>query len=187
MFKQELRRIFLDQRKNLSKKKRIDLNAKIKDQFLKVFSDDITSVHIFLPIRSKLEVDTWSIIHALWKRDVSVTVPVIQENDNLIRSCLLTKNTELKENKWGVQEPATCQEIENTKIDAVVLPLLAYDDHGYRVGYGKGYYDTFLQSIQAKVIKIGLSFFPPVDKISDTKTWDVKMDYCITPEKVFKF
>jgi len=72
------------------------------------------------------------------------------------------------------------------KPDLVILPLLAYDYQGNRVGYGKGYYDRFLAQIP-NIPKIGLSFFKPVEQISDIQIWDVTLDYCITPETIYSF
>ena len=75
--------------------------------------------------------------------------------------------------------------IQNSKIDLVLIPLLCFDKKGYRVGYGKGYYDRFLAECRPDVMKIGLSIFEPVDEISDVDEFDVKMDYCITPNKIW--
>ena len=69
----------------------------------------------------------------------------------------------------------------------VLVPLLCFDENGYRVGYGKGFYDRYLKQMNSKTIKIGLSLFPPVKLITDTSDWDVKLDFCITPEQIFKF
>ena len=75
--------------------------------------------------------------------------------------------------------------IEN--LDLIFIPLLAYDLEGHRVGYGKGYYDRFLKLTNKSSLKIGLSFFDPINKIQDIDDNDVKLDYCITPTQVHKF
>ena len=68
------------------------------------------------------------------------------------------------------------------------MPLLAFDTLGNRVGYGKGYYDTFLNKCRKETVKIGLSFFGAEnEQITDVNENDVKLDYCITPEKVYEF
>jgi 5-formyltetrahydrofolate cyclo-ligase len=69
----------------------------------------------------------------------------------------------------------------------VLIPLLAFDQTGQRVGYGKGYYDRFLANCRPDCIKTGLSFFPAEDKITDTNTFDIAMDFCITPDKIYEF
>jgi 5-formyltetrahydrofolate cyclo-ligase len=72
-------------------------------------------------------------------------------------------------------------------IDVVFVPLLAYDKQGNRVGYGKGFYDKFLSLCKPEVVKIGLSFFEPEDLIDDVFENDVKLDYCVTSERVICF
>ena len=63
-----------------------------------------------------------------------------------------------------------------SEIDVVLVPLLCSDGQGYRVGYGKGFYDRFLVKCRPDCRKIGLSYFPPVDRIEDVTESDVKMD-----------
>lgn len=72
------------------------------------------------------------------------------------------------------------------KIDLVIVPLLAFDLDGNRVGYGKGYYDKFLQNCE-NALKIGICLEKPLLKILDINEYDIKLDYCITPEKIYSF
>lgn len=69
----------------------------------------------------------------------------------------------------------------------VLIPLLAFDKNGYRVGYGKGFYDRFLAECRPDVVKVGLSVFEPIDEITDLNEFDIKMDFCITPNRVWQF
>ena len=69
----------------------------------------------------------------------------------------------------------------------VFVPLLAFDTQGNRVGYGKGFYDTFLTNCKPETIIIGLSFFEAEAAIEDIFESDVPLNYCVTPEKVYKF
>lgn len=69
----------------------------------------------------------------------------------------------------------------------VLIPLLAFDKKGYRVGYGKGFYDRFLADCRPDVVKVGLSVFEPIDEIADLNEFDIKMDFCITPNRVWQF
>ena len=91
-------------------------------------------------------------------RDKNIILSKMVANHQL-KHFLLTDNTLIKKNKWNVPEPVDGFEIDANKIDVVFIPLLAFDDQGHRVGYGKGYYDAFLASCKPDVIKVGLSFF----------------------------
>src|SRR5690606_12497108 len=87
---------------------------------------------------------------------------------------------------WGIPVPSNYEKVKAEDIQLVFIPLLVFDVRGHRVGFGKGYYDVFLDSLDSAVLKIGLSFFPPVDYIPH-EIHDVTMDYCITPEQIFTF
>lgn len=187
MHKHEIRKLFLQKRKALSDREVKELNHKIESHFDSFLSRDIKTVHIYLPIQSKMEIDTWPIIHELWAKNIRVVAPVMNPQNNTLSSWLLTKETELVENDWKVPEPIHSTRVDEKVIDAMIVPLLAFDKSGYRVGYGKGYYDRFITSIDREIPKIGLSFFPPVDQISDLDPWDISLNYCITPDKIIKF
>ena len=97
----------------------------------------------------------------------------------------LREDTRLELNKVGVPEPINGEKAEN-KYDLIITPLLIFDKEGYRIGYGKGFYDRFLATIP-NAIKVGLSCFAPIDKIPDTNKLDIALDYCITPESIYNF
>ncbi|HTG57240.1 MAG TPA: 5-formyltetrahydrofolate cyclo-ligase, partial [Niabella sp.] len=92
-------------------------------------------------------------------------------------------------NQYGTPEPEAegASIILPEAIDLVILPLLCFDKLGYRVGYGKGFYDKFLEQVSDEVIKVGLSYYEPIDKIQDLNEFDVPLDYCITPERMYEF
>jgi 5-formyltetrahydrofolate cyclo-ligase len=100
---------------------------------------------------------------------------------------LLTDNTKIKKNSYNVPEPVDGLEVPDAKIDVVFVPLLAYDIQGNRVGYGKGFYDNFLNKCKPETIKIGLSFFPPEESIEDVTSTDVKLNFCVTPDNIIAF
>ena len=70
-------------------------------------------------------------------------------------------------------------------INIILVPLLAFDKNGHRVGYGGGYYDKFMIHYP-KSIKIGLSLEEPI-QILDINNHDIKLNFCITPKKLYKF
>ena len=65
--------------------------------------------------------------------------------------CINSK-TKFITNNWGIDEPISENTIETNKIDLVLIPLLAVDKNGNRVGYGKGFYDKMLQKSKTEII-----------------------------------
>lgn len=143
--------------------------------------------HLYLPISSKKEIDTSFILSILQGKDKEVVLPKIDIQSTSLINILLTDNTKLIINNWGIPEPIDGIEVSTEKIDLVFIPLLAFDLKGNRVGYGKGFYDRFLSKCRKDVVKIGLSTFSPEIEIDDSNMHDIALDYCVTPEKIYTF
>ena len=99
----------------------------------------------------------------------------------------INKHTKYSENQFSIREPVSTNKSDPKIFDVVFIPLLAFDKFGERVGYGGGYYDRFLVNTQKNVLKVGLSYFEPVDKILDIEEHDIKLDFVITPSRVHNF
>ncbi len=186
MLKRELRAEYSRLREQIPADILQEQCLKISNQLLQLPVWDFNYFHIFLTIPEKKEVDTSFIIPILQGRDKHLVVPKVQD-DLQLTHYLLADNTQLKPNKWRIPEPVDGISIQENKIDVVFVPLLAYDRKGFRVGYGMGYYDRFLSKCREDVVKIGLSFFPPVPEISDREEHDVPLDYCLTPDAIYDF
>src|SRR5690606_31403058 len=118
-----------------------------------------SNYHIFLSITEKGEINTEYLLHILQGKDKNIVVPKTNFKTQTLSHFLLTDNTIIKKNKWGIPEPEDGIPFPEEKIDVVFVPLLAFDKKGNRVGYGKGFYDRFLKLCKPDVIKIGLSLF----------------------------
>lgn len=145
-------------------------------------------LHAFLPIPQQHEPDTWLIVRRVWQEfpQLNVVVPVVQADGQALRHCQIEPDTPLTPNRWGIPEPDESWQVELRHIDAVLIPLLAFDEQGQRVGYGKGFYDRFLQE-HPEALRIGLSLEPPVPCIEDMWPGDVPLHACLTPEQVWYF
>jgi len=189
MQKQELRKEYLEKRKALSDAEVESFSKKIHDWFFRSIPvHAYATIHTFLPIKRNHEIDTWLIINTLQKDFATDIVIPKSHDDGTMSHYLLTKDTVFEENKWKIPEPSPVGSLPSSvkKIDLVLIPLLCFDKKGYRVGYGKGYYDRFLADCRPDVMKIGLSIFEPVDEIG-VDEFDIKMNYCITPNKIWSF
>jgi 5-formyltetrahydrofolate cyclo-ligase len=184
MKKQDLRKIYKSKREALSPSERNSIDQSICNTLLlEINFSNIRFVHCFLPANSKNEINTWPIIEAIRKQYpcIQIAVPVSDFSNGTMTSHLLEKETIIQENRWGIPEPVNATVITPTSIDLVLLPLLAVDIQGNRIGYGKGFYDKFLLSCKPNILKIGLSQFPPIDLIEDISDSDIPLNYTISP------
>ncbi|WP_185855966.1 5-formyltetrahydrofolate cyclo-ligase [Blattabacterium cuenoti] len=187
MNKKELRNKYLSYRKSLSKKEIFKKSYKIFFQLKKLSIWDKKYYHIFLPIQEHNEINTFIIINFLLKRKKYVTIPYSNFHLLSIENCSFDKNTILEENQYGILEPKKKHIISTNLIEVIFIPLLIFDLKGYRIGYGKGFYDRFLMLCNKNILKIGLSFFNPVKKIHFLHKNDLTLDIGITGKKSFFF
>ena len=186
MTKASLRIDFLAQRLELPSVEVEQKTSQIFQKLIDVLAEKgFKVIHLFLPHAQNNEIDTWRIISAirLSFSGVVIAIPYVIPGTRQMTHYQLTSETILQENRWGIPEPVPDQSalILPAAIDVVIVPLLAFDTFGYRVGYGGGFYDRFLSECKPDVVKIGLSFFDPIHRIDDVDEFDVAMDYCITP------
>jgi 5-formyltetrahydrofolate cyclo-ligase len=106
---------------------------------------------------------------------------------NTIRPIVVNDDTEFKKNTHHIYEPIADEELTVSEIDLIIVPLIVSDKNGYRVGYGKGFYDKFLAGCRKDCIKIGLSYFEPIEAIEDLNEYDIPLNYCITPQNTYVF
>lgn len=187
MLKKALRIHYKTLRKQLSENQLEEMSLAVANNVLTLPIWEKTYFHIFLPIEAHNEVNTEFILHLLSGKDKEIVISKSDFKTRNMTHFLLTDNTKIKKNEYNIPEPVDGIEVPAKKIEVVFIPLLAYDKLGNRVGYGKGFYDKFLSECQPETIKIGLSFFEPEEQITDVFETDVKLDYCVTPNAVFKF
>lgn len=186
MLKNKLRLHFAEQRTSLPPESREQKSLAIANRCLQLPIWEHQHYHLFLSIPDKNEVDTSFLLTILQGKDKDIIVPKVGRAGELDHY-LLTDTTVFKTSTWGIPEPVSGVQISPEQLDVVFLPLLAFDLHGYRVGYGGGFYDRFLARCREGILKVGLSYFEPVKKISDLHSGDLRMDYCVTPEKTYSF
>lgn len=187
MLKKELRAKYKALRNQLSENDLEELSLAIANKVLTLPIWEKTYFHIFLPITEHKEVNTEFILHLLSGKDKEIIISKSDFETREMTHFLLTDNTKIKKNEYNIPEPIDGLEVPADKIDVVFVPLLAFDKNGHRAGYGKGFYDKFLMECKPETIKIGLSFFEAEENIEDIFVNDVKLDYCVTPNAVYRF
>ena len=185
MDKKTLRLLYKKKRAELNSMRIEELSVEIANQILTLPIWSFDNFHVFMGVDKLKEINTNYIISILQGRDKNIIVPKVISNTQLTHY-LLTDATKLKLNQYNVLEPVNGIEVKTKKIQVVFVPLLAYDYYGNRVGYGKGYYDKFLSKCGEECLKIGLSFFNPEKKIL-TSPKDVRLNFCVTPKKIYNF
>lgn len=189
MTKAELRSIYSQKRRSLTVEQQNKMDDLLLIQFQRIRLPFITTVHSYLNSKTHLEIDTTNILRYLQfiNPDLIVAVPKIYKSTEHLRHVAITENSVFATNKYGIDEPVEGPIIDSLDIDLVLTPLLAFDTEGFRVGYGKGFYDRFLAACRSDVVKVGLSYFEAEDKISNINEHDIPLDFCVTPEKLYKF
>ncbi len=184
--KKSLRLKYKKLRENFSEESIEEMSLQIANQALKLAIWDKTYYHIFLPILEKKEVNTDYLMHILQGKDKSIVVSKADFSNGEMKHFLLQENTVFKISEHRIPEPVSGIEISTQILDVVFVPLLAYDEMGNRIGYGKGFYDRFLAKCNLNTLFVGLSFFEPEPEIFFEAT-DIPLNFCITPKKLWVF
>ncbi len=190
MKKLDTRIEFRDKRNMLTNEKVDQLSAQIFNRFFQQFDiSEFSCVHYFKSINKLKEVNTKYFEELMYEKfpQVKTATSVSDINSNALTHYIIDKNSTFKENLLRIPEPTNGKKISEKEINLVLIPMFAFDKLGHRVGYGKGYYDRFLRELNSDCVKVGVNFFEPIDSIDDSDAFDVAMDYCITPEKVYIF
>jgi 5-formyltetrahydrofolate cyclo-ligase len=186
--KAELRTEYRKLRKELPTEKVQEMSKQISALFFEWLQKqtELTHFHLFFPIERFNEVNTFYIRESLDSMGKVIYTSQTNKEETALETLKLPKEAEFFLDEWGIPVPQESIKVSPSKIQVIFVPLLAYDKAGHRVGFGKGYYDSYLATLNSGVIKIGLSFFPPEEEIA-AERHDVPLDYCITPEKIFIF
>lgn len=186
MFKQEIRKQSIAQRNRLTEPELLSLHEKLLEGFKTLDFSKIKSVHIFLPITAKREPNTFLLIDWLQAEhpEIQIIVPRANFDTHGLENFIFSGKHELELNNYQIPEPKNARPFFGVP-DLVIVPLLAFDEAGYRVGYGKGFYDRYLTGLPTQ--KIGLSFFDAVSAINGVHLNDIRLDRCITPNKIVDF
>jgi len=187
MKKFDIRKKFKQLRKDLSQEEIEQMSLDIANKSLELPIWDSRYFHIFLSIAKHNEVNTEYLLHILQGKDKDIVVSKSNFESGEMSHYLLTDQTRIAVNEWDIPEPVDGIPIATSQLDVVFIPLLAYDKHGHRVGYGKGFYDRFLSHCKKDLLKIGVSYFEPIDHIENTYASDIPLDYCITPNAIYTF
>ena len=168
-----LLRLKSQKEENRSRKSRIIRNKLFRT---KVFKKAKT---IMFYIAFRGEVDTTEMIEKVIKLGKKVTVPVCKNDRVSITPCILDHSASLKKGPYGVCEPVKRTHVNLRCLDLVIVPGLAFDAKGNRIGRGKGCYDRFLSKLRKETPSIGLAFDFQLLPAVPSQTHDIRVNKVI--------
>lgn len=189
--KQKLKDEIFRKRKSLS---RMEVDGKSTAIMEKLFSlnefKDAKNIMVYVSFNN--EADTIETIKELLKgkeeNKKSIIVPYVEKNNPILQLSELNDFNDLETRNFGILEPKEdkIKKFDANKLDLVIIPGIAFDKNGHRIGYGYGYYDRFLEKLNKNTTKIGLCYdFQLIEKIPEEKH-DVPMDIVVTEKRVMK-
>jgi len=113
---------------------------------------------VFAYVSFRSEVGTRAILTAALESGRALLVPRVDRERREMQACRIHSLDELVPGSWGILEPAEATPMEPAQIDLIVMPGLAFDRQGRRLGYGAGYYDRFLHGVRPDCVRLGLAY-----------------------------
>lgn len=158
----------------------------LADRFLATFFDRLPGavVSVYMPMRD--EIDVWGLIVALGAAGARTALPVMAGPDAPLIFRAWRMGDDLVPRAFGVQEPAdTAPEVSP---DIVIVPLLAFDAAGNRLGYGGGYYDRTLRGLrsQREIVAVGVGYDAQEFPDLPGHTGDEILDMIVTDRRILR-
>jgi 5-formyltetrahydrofolate cyclo-ligase len=179
--KQKVREQMLEKRSAMSKEEVAEKSAEIVRKLVALPEfEKARSVMLYSSVRN--EVITDKAIEEARRLGKKVMLPVTNTAEKKIYACEFREGEKLTKGPYGISEPERKIAVEN--IDLVLVPGIAFDREGGRIGCGFGYYDVFLKTTSAK--KVGLSFDSHIVEKLPQKEYDVVMDAVISEKQVIR-
>lgn len=189
MDKKQLKTIYLNKRKALDPREKMKLDDLLLIQFQKMSFEGVSQVLSYWPLLEQNEPNT--LLFTSYLRhllpDMRLAYPISDFSNHTIQAMAIEEDTVYQPNTHQIMEPANGTFLPTEKLDMVLVPLVICDQAGYRVGYGRGFYDRFLATCRPGVLKVGFSYFEPVPEIKGVHQFDLPLDYCITPHSIYEF
>ncbi|MDD5456581.1 MAG: 5-formyltetrahydrofolate cyclo-ligase [Candidatus Margulisbacteria bacterium] len=180
MDKKSLRELISNKRANLSQDEILRKSSEVHKHLFKVLKRvDYQTIMLYCSVKN--EVDTGPLLQHYWQGGKTVLLPALQDREMIVVSC--SSAEPLIPGPYGIRQPVCkANNRHNQPIDVIIIPCVACDKQKNRLGFGKGYYDRFLQDQSA--LKIGLCYdFQLFEKIPADKH-DIRLDFVITDKEV---
>lgn len=186
--KSDFRKKIIELRKKESYESIISKSQKISNVLLSLEEvQQASTIMLYLDFNNEVQTDY--IVNSLISLGKKVLIPItIKENKTLIPSQIKDLKSEVKIGTYGIREPKEefirVTAIES--IDVLVVPAVAFDINKFRLGYGGGFYDRFIEKLRPDSVTIGLAFELQIFNSIPKESHDAKLNYVITEKRVIK-
>ena len=193
MNKSQLRQQALLQRQALTTEEIKTLGGKAIEKLIaQITWKDLSIVHVYLACPRRKEIDTWPLLTYLWAAHphiITLTNRLVSTTLKPHMEChVIHQNTLLTPNAFGILEPlAETPTLDPARIDLMIIPLLACDLQGNRLGYGKGYYDQLLSRCAPHLQRIGINYVAPWQESIPHEDHDIRIQRLVTPFKAYAY
>jgi 5-formyltetrahydrofolate cyclo-ligase len=186
--KEELRKKYLNQRSRIAQTKISSWSKKINSRFLSLPQlKNAKKIMAYASMRK--EIETFDLMEELLDQGYLLYLPYTRKDIiDLGTAEINDLDKDLKEGVYGVQEPAAKirGQAVPEDLDLIIVPGACFTKDGYRIGYGGGYYDSFLSKHAAGALKIGFCYDQFVVDSLPVEEHDVPVDIIITEEKIIQ-
>ncbi len=187
MTKKDIRSLFREKRLALSPFFVESTSHLIIDLIFKNVNFENKVCSVFLPIQRLNEPITYPLINLIKNQGGKVAVSISDFNSRRMSHVIFESEQQLVLNSYDILEPTYGTPISNNELDIVFVPLLACDSSGFRVGYGKGFYDQLISELKPTAHTIGISMFDELVSIDDVEKHDKAIQSLATPKRFLNF
>ena len=179
MVKKEIRKKTIDILRNLSLEQKNEIEKKLRFQ---LFESDLWKQAriIGVTISGGFEWDTRTIIEKGWKQGKTIAVPKCYPEEKRLEFYQFTTYEELEKVYYNLLEPKPVEQnrIQKELMDLIIVPGIVFDQNGYRIGFGGGYYDRFLATYEGITLSL-LSKKQVIDKFP-SEPYDIPVKHLLT-------
>ncbi len=181
--KEMLRSQLKQARRELSTRELTALHSAISARLVAIIMDHpLKNLHSYIPISAEHEADTWSLLHALWQQrpEVRVAVP---DPPQEYQAVYVNGKTDWTVGNRQTRPLYAVPADSDEQFEVIIVPLLGFDEAGYRLGYGGGFYDRFLAT-QPQALTIGLGFEQSLVTGFPREAHDIPLQMIITEQRL---
>ena len=187
MLKKEIRKKYKELRNSYSQQEIDLLSMNCFAVLQENFSLKNKNVGVFLPISNSNEPNTFLLLNQFDLPRSNFYAPISNNESCEMDFFKIESCNNLTKGAYGILEPPIKTLIQPSDLDVVLIPLLAFNLQGHRIGYGKGFYDRYFNRTNKEIVKIGISLFDSMEIIEDINPLDVPMNFCATHRQFIDF